>query len=242
MAREITKAKKLADQFLALITKTDDCIKGLPRGKVKTALRLDLETFAGKANSVVAKLNTVLMRILTRIDRIEKALQKIRNAIDLMTPLLDSIQAMLNQLKVLKRALDPIRRALEKKVTVKIPLKKFTCTIKKVLTGIDKILGAIRKPLMNLAMKTLRPLLKKLNLGMTLKIPGLEKLRAQREVLNIIPDLSLGSAMKNFHVALDKMKLQFDAFDMVLSAKIGWGVSETIFVQINGIYPFGNFR
>ena len=216
---EITKVKKQTDQFLAIFVKTDDCIKGLARGMVKTKLRQDLEAFSGKASPVVVKLNTVLVAILTRIDHSEKAIQKIRKATDLLTPILKEIQAILNKLKVLKRGLDPIRKALEKKITVKNPFRKFTFTIKKVLTSIDKILGVVQKPLMRLAMKVLNPLLKKLKLGVDLKIPGLAKLRAQLDVLNVIPDISLGAAMKNLNVALGKMKLQFDSFDMVCPPK-----------------------
>lgn len=219
LTMEITKVKKQADQFLAIIVKTDDCIKGLARGKLKSELRQDLEAFAGKASPVVAKLNSVLVTILTRVDHIEKAIQKIRKATDLMAPILKTIQTMLNKLKVLKRGLDPVRKALEKKITVKIPFKKFTFTIKNVLTAIDKILGVVRKPLMKLAMKVLNPLLKKLKLGVDLKIPGLTKLRVQLDVLNVIPDLGLGATMKTLNVALGKMKLQSDSFDMVCPPK-----------------------
>ncbi len=68
-------------------------------------------------------------------------------------------------------------------------------------------------------MKVLNPLLKKLKLGGDLKIPGLTQLRAQLDVLNVIPDIGLGVAMKNLNVAAGKMKLQFDSFDMVCPPK-----------------------
>ena len=229
------------NQFVDILGSAEHCINSLPDSVVKSKLEEQMEAASSTLDPMVLQFDSVQVTLLNSIEEAKKQADQIKSWAQGLINLDVQINRVLDILSPLIKSLKPIAEAF--KQTIRVPYggypktcyKKvlgvkvpypcgwhtvyFSFTIKQILDGLNGII----KPVMDLLNKAmyaiLNPLLKALNLHITLpEIPGLSVLKELKERLTTIFDAVIGTLddlLNRLNVFTDFLKQLQEIMDRI---------------------------
>jgi hypothetical protein len=193
------------NRLIDIVGSAQHCINSLPDSALKSKLDGALDTCSGKFDPIVTKIDAMQKIVLTNIedaktkaDEIETWARnlidlnvQISRVIDILSPLIDSLRAIADAFKQTIRVPCGGYPKICKKWGVPYVCGwhtvYFSFTIEQILNGINGVIKPVMDLLNEAMYAILNPLLKKLNLSITLPaIPGLDVLDA---ILNQLPNV-----------------------------------------------------
>ena len=225
------------NQFVDILGSAEHCINSLPDSVVKSKLEEQMEAASSTMDPMVLKFDSVQVELLDSVEEAKKQADKIKSwaqglidldvqinrVIDILSPLIKSLKAIATAFKQTIRVPYGGYPKICHKWGVPYPCGwhtvYFSFTIKQILDGLSGVI----KPVMDLLNKAmsaiLNPLLKALNLDITLpEIPGLSVLKELKDHLTTIFDSIIGTLddlLNRLNVFADFLKQLQEIMDRI---------------------------
>ena len=151
----------------------------------------EAETALDEVNKGLKNTNSALKEInsgFAKIDNEAKKLGKIAGPVQKVTDGVHEVDKVMQKIQPIVNELNGV---LDKKFTLNLLVKKFTFSVKEILTGLPSEVKAIMGKFSDLAMGVVKPILKKFDIKVP-SIPGLSELQAELDNLKNSYDVFKG--------------------------------------------------